>query len=85
MRTFKTPEDFAKRLGEDWYVKGQNHRKVRGGIARDFPDEAWFVEIDSLDALLRFHEKHGNLVLGGGWYDSAEKYPQIEIYDGYRE
>jgi len=84
-RYIKTPEEFGRRTGEDWFASGQNHRKKGARIRRDFPSEAWFVEINSLEALLKFQRKYGRLVLGGGWFESAEGYPEIEIYDDYRE
>ena len=78
------PEDW-------WYAEGTNHRKILGprggvqGIARDFPDgsDGWFIEINSLDDLIMFTDKHGHIILGVS-YDNPEV-RQIEIYDGYRE
>jgi len=83
LRTFKTPEEYQKRLGQDWFADGTNHRKVYGGIARDFPDKAWFVTIDTLEELMKFYKKHGNLVIEPSWRGTSET--KIEIYDGYRE
>lgn len=67
----------------DWYKEGRNHRVENGQIARDFDDKAWFVEIDTLDALVAFAKEHGQLVLAHE--DWPTDGPSIEIYDGYRE
>lgn len=82
VRTFKTFEEYEKRLGEPFTAKGTDHEVLPGrGIRRRMPDaDAWFVDIDSLEQLMAFGEKHGDLVL------MAENGVQeIEIYDGYRE
>jgi hypothetical protein len=49
----------------------------------DFPGQEWFIDIASLDDLMAFYEKHGELVLTATVGD--ESVPCIEIYDGYRE
>lgn len=87
-RTFKSAEEHDKRLsrnGQDtWLSRGTNHRKDGSGIARDLdPVSAWYVEIDSLEALIKFYGKYGDLVLRPAWQDNET--PTIEIYDGYRE
>lgn len=66
-----------------WYGSGSNHRVVNGQIMRDFPDEEWFVEIESLESMMAFHEKYGEIVIGR----HADNYTilAIEIYDSYRE
>jgi len=67
-----------------WYNEGQNHRVLNGHIARDYPDETgWFVNIDSLEDLLRFADKYGQLVIEETYGDPNLR--SIEIYDTYRE
>ena len=67
-----------------WFAEGRNHRVEHGHIMRDFDDEAWFVEISDLPALMEFVEKYGAVILGAtSWWMGP--YPHIEIYDDYRE
>jgi hypothetical protein len=91
MRTAR-PEDIPAHKGEDpawWFSEGTNHREVKGprggfqGIARDFDDEDWFVEIGTLDELVKFTDKYGSIVLT--WFHYNPDIREIEIYDGYRE
>lgn len=78
------PEDW-------WYGDGVNHRELTGprggfrGIARDFPDGAsgWFIEIDSLENLIEFHDKHGSIIID--WCSDNDSIREIEIYDDYKE
>jgi hypothetical protein len=37
---------------DSWQRKGSNHRIERGMIARDVPDRAWFIELESAEELL---------------------------------
>lgn len=84
VRTFKSPEDFQKRLNQDWFADGDNHRKLKGGgIARDLPTKAWFIEVNSLDDLMQMYHKLGDLVIRESWRRTGEAC--IEIYDDYRE
>ena len=66
--------------GKLWIEKGVNHRKTEFGIARDFADKTWFVDVDDLMA---FSEKYGEIIVDctSGYRD----YPYLEIYDDYRE
>jgi hypothetical protein len=93
-RTSKSPEEFDRQVGERtgdlWFSRGTEHGIVYGprggvhGIKRRLHDEdAWFVEFDSLEALIAFFEKHGNLVITTSWSDKTS--PMVEIYDDYRE
>ena len=69
-----------KRMGRTWLGEGLNHRTWKdgdkSGIARDIPLRAWVIEIKSLQALIKFVEKYGEIVFNGD---------EIEIYDDYRE
>jgi hypothetical protein len=74
------------KIGPDrvhWYTEGFNHRVEDGHIKRDFEAEAWFVEINSLEELIAFQNKYGDLVLQKS-YDNPSIL-KIEIYDTYRE
>ena len=85
-RTFRTPEDHDKKLGRaaPWLSEGLNHRKNKIGIARDFPSTAWMVEIVSLDGLMKLARDVGQIIVTDE-VDWAKGFPEIEIYDGYRE
>lgn len=89
-RTFKSPEEHDAKLNERWHDKGADHQLVYGprggvqGIKRNMgPRPAWFVEIASLEALMAFHEKHGDLVVTSALGNPGT--PLLEIYDDYRE
>lgn len=43
---------------KDWYGTGKNHRIVNGRIERDFDDEFFIIEINTLEDLLNFQEKY---------------------------
>lgn len=50
--------EFYKGKTDWWYKQGRNHRVEDGRIKRDFDDRAWYVEIDSLEALKAFFVEH---------------------------
>lgn len=70
----------------DWFKHGENHREEKGMVVRDLIKRDHYrreVEINSLEELIKFKEKYGEIIITTGSY---EEYPhQIEIYDGYRE
>lgn len=85
-RTVDAPEKVPAKFGEDpnwWYSEGFNHRIVNGQIKRDFEHLEWFVELSSLEDLLKFKDKHGDLIIRESF--DNDSFPQIEIYDNYRE
>ena len=66
--------------------EGRNHRALnKSSCARDFDDEVWVVEIETLERLLEFYEKNGTIIIDNPW-ERQEKFEYgIEIYDDYRE
>jgi hypothetical protein len=69
---------------ESWYSSGKNHRVENGHIKRDIYTTAWFIEINTLEDLLKFIKKHGNCIITqSDWL--IKSCPSIEIYDTYRE
>ena len=64
-----------------WREEGNEHQILPNGhIRRRLADrEVWVVEIETLDDLVEFSKKYGELVLN--FKDCLE----IEIYDDYRE
>jgi len=70
--------------GKEWYTKGTNHRVSKGHIFRDFPTRVWVVDIDTLEELVKFTRKYGELVLGDNSW-RCRKFLSLEIYDDYRE
>jgi hypothetical protein len=98
-RTCKSAAEFDARIGRGepgtpsgpWESWGSEHTIEQGprggatGITRRRPadQKVWTIEIDSLDALLSFADKHGDLVLTRHVGNEVER--EIEIYDGWRE
>ena len=81
-RTVDNP-DKLNQGPEYWYKLGQNHRVENGHIKRDFPYEAWSIEISSLEELLEFTKRYGRVIINE--YCGNPTLNEIEIYDGYRE
>lgn len=83
-RTVSDPKNLNFKLDkEEWYKTGENHRVENGHIKRDFKNEAYFIDINSLEELNKLHEKYGDLVISNSWNNTS--IPSIEIYDDYRE
>lgn len=87
-RMFKNFEEFDRRFSNlegKWLSKGVNHCVKRGYIQREFPNECegWFINIDTLEELLAFQKKYGNIILTTDWRNPNVL--ELEIYDDYRE
>lgn len=85
-RTVNSPSKIPayKNWPEDWwYSKGKNHRIENGHIMRDFDDKGWFIELDTMEGLSKFHQKYGRLVIEQCWENHSIL--EIEIYDNWRE
>lgn len=74
---------FKNSNGEEWYRDGRNHRVEKGRIKRDFDDAGWFIEIKSLEDLVKFYRVHGEIIIRSCWRNPS--IIEIEIYDDYRE
>ena len=89
VRTLNSIEEFDKRFEESegkWLSKGINHCiNEQGYVQREFPNdsEGWFIEINSLDDLIKFNKQHGDIILRKCW--DNKNISEIEIYDDYRE
>lgn len=94
VRTFKSAEEHDTKIGHGpagrWADRGTDHQVLYGprggarGIRRRMGDEvAWFLDLGSLEDLLAFIGRHGDVVV----MTDPDRYedPVIEIYDGYRE
>lgn len=46
-----------------WYGEGKNHRIHKGRIRRDFPGEAWCVNIESLDDMMKLYREAGSFMI----------------------
>jgi len=46
-----------------WYEEGTNHRVERNRIMRDFDDETWFIELNTLEELLELAEVYGFITI----------------------
>jgi hypothetical protein len=69
---------------DDWEATGANHRGNKSMAYRDLERECWYVEIATLDDLLRFVQKHGDVIVGNAFM-APPNVPAIAIYDGYVE
>lgn len=67
-----------------WYNYGRNHRVENGKICRDYDEEHWTVLIPDADALGKFCEENGEIILSTVNSASGPIF-SIEIYDSYRE
>jgi hypothetical protein len=67
----------------DWEARGTNHTENKSMCYREMERECWYIEIATLDDLMKFTKKYGDVIVGDAWM--ATKTPCIEIYDGYRE
>lgn len=72
-----------KRVSDNWYTKGRNHRVENGHIKRDYDTEGYFVRFDNIDDLFSFIKKYGGVVIEESL--DSEEYMRIEIYDDWRE
>ena len=87
-RTYSSPEVFdknhASREGK-WLSVGQNHRiNEKGYITRDNGTiDVQCIEINTLDELIEFCEKYGDVIIGDCIWNPA--YKEILIYDDYIE
>ena len=72
-------------FGLGWYADPCycNHRVENGHIRRDYKVNAWKLEINTLEELLEFFRKHGDLILTECGFDEIEI--ELEIYDDFRE
>lgn len=55
---------------------------AKGWIVRDIESEGWAIDIETIDDLMAFVDKNGDIVIQK---DDAEDFPWLEIYDTYRE
>ena len=88
--TFKTEEEYNSRVGGRWCNSGTEHGLWYGGIKRRIQDvNVWTIELDTMDDLLEFCKKNNNRVIITTVYEPNYRhpleYPQLEIYDNYRE
>lgn len=83
-RTFKTPEDFNKKLKQDWFARGTEHSVNKIGIIRRLDDaDVWYIKIRTIKELIKFRDKYGSIIISS--YYCNRDIPSIEIYDDYRE
>lgn len=63
--------------GTRWLEEGRNHRVTPVSLLREVPDTGWFIQLNSLEELIAFVAKYGEVIL----------YPDngLTIYDGYIE
>jgi len=85
-RTVKTlKEAKSKEWGKEFFERGVNHREEFGMVARDLDGrKIYVINIGTLEELIAFSEKYGQIILGEEDSYKGYKY-SLEIYDGYRE
>ena len=55
-----------------------------GHVYRQVEDrDGWAIYINSLEELLKFHDRYGKIIIRKDWYDDGGLL--IEIYDDWRE
>jgi len=65
-RDVKTLEDAKGKIWyKDWIAGGENHREENGMVLcdRKAKTKQWVIEINSLDELLSFQSKYGDIVI----------------------
>ena len=73
-KIWKTEEEVQK----NWFSKGKNHRVKNGRIIRDLDDEIyWVVEFKTLQELIDFQEKYGDIKISD--YSTNPLLKSIEI------
>ena len=87
-RTLRSPEEFDAKfscLEGKWLSVGKNHRINEDGyITRDHGMiDVWSVEINTLDELIEFITRYGDVVIRDCMWNEA--YKEILIYDDYIE
>lgn len=88
IRRFRSPDEFDKIRGHregSWLSGGKNHCITKDGhIQRELgPKEVWYVEIETLEELVEFKNRHGQIIILDCVDNPSET--EIAIYDGYRE
>ncbi len=84
-----TEEEYNRKFGKEyglWRSEGTNHTTINRGkwIKRQLGiEKVWYIEIKSLEELMSFQDKYGDLVLTRVCFN--DEYKEIEIYDSYRE
>lgn len=90
-RDFKSFEEHDNRFpNRKWESEGFNHKILQPNnkydtphIYREFNDEIWAIEINTLEELINFHNKYGELVIKQSYENP--NISEIEIYDDWRE
>lgn len=86
-----TEEAFDRKFSDregTWRSRGISHSECHEGkhiCRRMLGREEWTVSLNSLEELLMFSRKYGQLVIRSSDHDLPEESPIIEIYDSYRE
>ena len=71
----------------EWKERGKNHRTNGEWMERDFDSMGWFVEINSLEELMKIIQITGqNIIISPQRWEAKDKtIPEIEIYNDFRE
>lgn len=73
---------------EHWYLDGKNHRLEHGHIKRDFDEEFYVIEINTLEDLFKFQATHNTSASvslnSSGYIVDGKELPSF-YYDYYME
>lgn len=73
---------WLRRRKHDWKKCEAKPCHVKGD--GEWKRNKWAIEVDSLEALVKLTETEGQIVVSAPC-DYTDNYPEIEIYDTYRE
>ncbi|EIK0255484.1 hypothetical protein LHE31_000505 [Staphylococcus pseudintermedius] len=82
IRTLSSFKHYDIKFDEAFTDKGSNHKVNKdGNIERTFIEEAWCLDVDSLNDLVELSKQDDVIVSHSKEYNL----PILEIYDDYRE
>lgn len=91
-RGFESFEEHDTELSRDkkWLEEGFNHKIIPANkhidhehIYREFDDEMWAIEINTLEDLLNLRNKYGEIIVRTAFENPSIS--ELEIYDDWRE
>lgn len=82
-RNWESFEEYAKHCNDNFLVEGFDHKVVDGHIERKINREVYVIEFNTLEELMSFINKYGNIVI----YKHSDdcELNQITIYDSWIE
>lgn len=78
----KSFEEYAKNCHDNFLIEGFDHKVVDDHIERKVNRELYTIEFDTLEDLMKFVEKQGNIIIYN--HDDCDL-KEITIYDSWVE